>query len=152
MAQATTFAHDKAAVLYLGEEVGETIEYNRPCGLSNRSVNFTKTMAETAVPDCADPAKGDWIEADVVSRRVTINGDGVMTEEALPVWRSAWLNDGPVPAKLVYYGKTNTYTYTGLIHVIDLGDSVSKGDGRTRLNIQAASHGPMVETVDPVTP
>lgn len=148
MALATTVKSGRLRVL-LGNSANPIV-YTAPCALTEKSWTLAKEVTESQVFDCDDPDAGAWVEGDILSRQIRINGGGLLATESLPTWLDAWHSDAPVPARLEIQTGTGAFThYTGLIHVTNIELVGNRADGRAQIRIEAASHGAMVRGTTP---
>jgi len=93
MAQAQTIKFGKAMVL-LGD--GESPEvFAAPCGVEELTMTVETEANSTNAPDCENPDLPGWLESDLVSRQMTIQGQGVLAQQALMTWQDWWYNDQP---------------------------------------------------------
>lgn len=60
--------------------------FSAPCGLTSKGFNQTKSMQETAVPDCNDPDAPSYSEKGVDTISSEISGSGVLAMEAFDTW------------------------------------------------------------------
>jgi len=68
MAQATTLPFSAFKVML---ETGTTGTFAAPCGLTERSVTFSKETNDTTSIDCDDEDAPAWVDRDVVSMSAT---------------------------------------------------------------------------------
>ena len=140
MAKATTLAGHKIVVL-LGNDA-TPIVYTAPCAFEQKSIEWSKTVNRSDVPDCAEPGAAGWSEADAISRMLRISGGGVLATESVDTWLDAWAEDDPIPARVeIVKSSGTTDVYEGLLHVTSVTIEGNRGE-RAQLRIEAESHGP----------
>lgn len=106
MAQAQTIKFGEAAVL-LGD--GENPEvFAAPCGVEELTMTVEIEANSTNAPDCDDPDLPGWLESDIVSKQMTIQGQGVLSKQAIEVWREWWHNDMPATEINVRFHRTHS--------------------------------------------
>lgn len=145
MAQATTRSFAGYSIML--ESTTTPATFVAPCGLTERSVTFTKDTNDTMVPDCDAEDDASWPERDVVSKSVRISGRGVMALESEPRWQAAFENDEPV---LVRIQKSGTSAagggyWSGLFHLTSMEDGATKGSRVTK-SIEMQSTGKVTWT------
>ncbi|ACL57568.1 phage tail tube protein [Methylobacterium nodulans] len=142
MAQATTRSFAGYQVLLESTTTPNT--FVAPCGLTERSVTFSKDVSETQVPDCDNEDAAAWTERDVVSKSVRISGRGVMAKESEPRWRAAYDDDAPVRVRIQKSGTAaeDGGYWLGLFHLTSMEDGASKGQRVTKA-IEMQSTGPV---------
>lgn len=85
MAQAETIKFGE--FLFKVEDPDAPNVFFAPCGITSRSLDFTKATNETNVPDCDNDDLASWLERDVVSLSSAISGTGVLDRNAHATWR-----------------------------------------------------------------
>ncbi|MGE7415439.1 phage tail tube protein [Methylobacterium tarhaniae] len=145
MTQATTRSF--AAYQLLLESPTTTGTFVAPCGLTERSVQFTKDLSDTNVPDCDNEDAASWTQRDVVSKSVRISGQGVMALESEPRWRAAYESDQPVNVRINKTGNkaAGGGYWLGQFHLSSFEDGATKGNKVTK-TIEMQSTGPVVWT------
>lgn len=145
MAQATTRSFAGYQVLLESDTTPNT--FVAPCGLTERSVTFTKDVNETQVPDCDNEDAASWTERDVVSKSVRISGRGVMAKQSEPRWRAAYEDDDPVKVRIQKSGTAadGGGYWSGLFHLTSMEDGATKGN-RVNISIEMQSTGPVTWT------
>lgn len=140
MADAATVPFSGLSVKLESETTPGT--YAAPCGLTERSISFTKEVNDTLVPDCEDEDAASWPERDVTSKSVTISGEGVMARQSLARWRAAWESDEPVSARVDISGNVANGggNYTGLFHLTSFELGATKGE-RCTVSVEMQSTG-----------
>jgi predicted secreted protein len=119
---------------------GSPITYAAPCGFTSKALQLSKNLTDVNIPDCDDPDAAAWVGRDVESLTASINGDGVLAEEALPTWQAAFTDTDSVSAKIEIEMTDATYTYTGLFHLSALSYSADSG-GRVNISVEMQSDG-----------
>lgn len=148
MALATTIKSGRLRVLLGNSDT--PIVYTAPCAFTDKSWSFAKEVTESQVFDCDNPDAAAWIEGDVLSRQIRINGGGLLATESLPTWLAAWQSNDPIPARLEIQTGASTYvTFTGLIHVTNVEMVGNRTDGRAQIRVEAVSHGEMAQGAVP---
>ena len=125
----------------LGAGSGPVV-YTAPCAFTDRSITWSKSTAETDIPDCGDPGLPGWVAVDVISRMLRISGGGILSAENWPVWNTAFEADTPSPARveLILTGSV-TYAYEGNLHITSLEPVANRSDGRAQIRVEAVSTG-----------
>ncbi|WP_043623578.1 phage tail tube protein [Ensifer sp. ZNC0028] len=149
MAKPTTARFGAFAVM-LGTLVAAPV-YSAPCGFTSKSLALTKDLTEVVIPDCDAPDAASWVGRDVTSLSASVNGEGVLAAESVKTWLDAYNRTEPTPVKIVLTLKTETITWTGVMHVANLTIDAEQG-GRVNLNVELSSDGELVQTITPVTP
>lgn len=145
MAQATTRSFAGYQVLL--ESAAATGTFVAPCGLTERSVQFTKESSDTQVPDCDNEDAASWTERDIVSKSVRISGQGVMAKESEERWRAAFESDTPVNVRINKTGNAAAGGgyWLGKFHLTSMEDGATKGNRVTK-SIEMVSTGAVVWT------
>ncbi|KQT08527.1 hypothetical protein ASG40_11655 [Methylobacterium sp. Leaf399] len=140
MAQATTVPFSGVSVKLESATVPNT--FVAPCGLTERSVSFTKETNDTTVPDCENEDAAAFVERDVVSKSASISGEGVMARESIARWRAAYESDLPVKVRVDIAGTAalGGGNYTGLFHLTSFEIGATRGE-RCTVSIEMQSTG-----------
>lgn len=140
MAQATTVPFSGVSVKL--ESATTLGTFVAPCGLTERSVSFTKETNDTTTPDCDNEDQAGFVERDVVSKSVTISGEGVMARESIARWRAAWDSDLPTNVRVDVAGTAaqGGGSYTGLFHLTSFEIGATRGE-RVTVSIEMSSTG-----------
>lgn len=140
MAQATTVPFSGVSVKL--ESITTPDTFVAPCGLTERSVSFTKETNDTTTPDCDSEDKAAFVERDVVSKSCTISGDGVMARESIARWRAAYDSDEPTTVRVDISGTAvqGGGSYTGLFHLTSFEIGATRGE-RCTVSIEMQSSG-----------
>lgn len=88
MAQAKTIKF--AQVMVLLQEQDTAGAYVAPCGVEQLTMTVNIESNTTNVPDCNDPDLASWLETDIVSQQMTIEGEGVLDIDAMKEWQDWW--------------------------------------------------------------
>jgi hypothetical protein len=144
MAKPTTTRGGKVRVL-LGNSAIPPV-YSNPCGLSQRSITFSKGLEEVNIPDCDNPDAVDWLGRDAVSLSMSINGEGVLASESAEVWLDAFESVDSIPTKVEIEFPAKTITYTGLMHIESLELGAQNGR-RVTQTVGMQSDGEMLKVV-----
>lgn len=75
-------------LLELGDG-GSPEDFDAPCALTTKGINFSATTNDTNVPDCDDPDAATWTERVISSLSAGVTGSGTLALESLSTWR-AW--------------------------------------------------------------
>lgn len=142
MAQATTLPFSAFKVM-LETDVAGT--FAAPCGLTERSVTFSKETNDTTSISCDDEDAPSYVERDVVSLSVTISGEGVIARESLDLWREAFTTTEPVNVRIEVGGTAaqGGGYWQGLFHLTSFEPGATRGE-RASLSIEMQSSGPVV--------
>lgn len=145
MATATTRSFAGYQVLL--ESATTTGTFVAPCGLTERSVQFTKETTDTNVPDCDNEDAASWTERDIVSKSVRISGQGVMAKESEARWQVAFESDAPINVRINKSGNlaAGGGFWLGKFHLTSMEDGATKGTRVTK-SIEMISTGPVVWT------
>ena len=145
MAEASTIPFSGVRVMLESATTPNT--FVAPCGLTQRSVTFSKETTDSVVPDCTDEDAAAWPQRDVVSKSVSISGEGVLARESLPRWRAAWESDEPVKARVELSGTAaqGGGAWTGLFHLTSKAFDATKGE-RCKLQVEMQSTGAVTFT------
>ena len=141
MAQATTLPFSAFKVML---ETGTPGTFAAPCGLTERSVTFSKETNDTTSIDCDDEDAPAWVDRDVVSMSATISGEGVMARESLELWRDAFNTTDTVNARIEVGGtlaQGGGY-WTGKVHLTSFEPGGTRG-GRVSGSVEMQSSGPV---------
>lgn len=88
MAQAKTIKF--ANVIVMLQDQDTAAQYAAPCGVEQLTMTINIESNTTNVPDCDDPDLASWLETDIVSQQMTIEGEGVLDTDAMQVWQDWW--------------------------------------------------------------
>ena len=145
MTQATTRSFAGYKILLESATTAGT--FVAPCGLTERSVQFTKETNDSNVPDCDNEDAASWPERDVVSKSVRISGQGVMAKESEPAWLAAWQSDLPVNVRIEKSGNlaAGGGYWLGKFHLTSMEEGATKGQRVTK-SLELQSTGAVVWT------
>ena len=140
MAQATTVPFSGVSVKLESPTTVNT--FVAPCGLTERSISFSKETNDTTTPDCDDEDAAAWVERDVVSKSVSISGKGVMARQSLARWRAAYEADAPTKARVEVAGNAAAGGgyYQGLFHLTKFDIGATRGE-RCTVDVEFSSSG-----------
>ena len=94
MAQAQTISFGKVVVL-LSDMQTPTPIFSASCGVEELTMTINIESNTTNAPDCDDPDLPGWLESDIVSKQMTIQGNGVLDLNAIGVWNDWAHNELP---------------------------------------------------------
>lgn len=145
MALATTYPYSGVKVLLESATVPGT--FVAPCGLTGRSVNFSKEMNEVPVVDCDNDDLVSPVVRDAASSSVSISGDGVLARESLARWRAAYESSNPVLTRVLVAGTLaqGGGQWEGSFHVTSFNIGGEKGQ-RVTAGVEMLSTGAVVWT------
>ena len=144
MAQATTLPFSAFKVML---ETATPNTFAAPCGLTERSITFSKETNDTTSIDCDDEDAPAWVDRDVVSLSATISGEGVMARESLELWRDAFTTTDTVNARIEVGGtlaQGGGY-WSGKFHVTSFEPGATRGE-RVSVSVEMQSSGPITWT------
>jgi predicted secreted protein len=141
MAQATTLPFSAFKVM-LETDVQGT--FAAPCGLTERSITFSKETNDTTSIDCDDEDAPAWVDRDVVSLSATISGEGVMARESLELWRDAFTTTDTVNARIEVGGTAaqGGGYWSGKFHLTSFEPGATRGE-RVSVSVEMQSSGPI---------
>jgi TP901-1 family phage major tail protein len=144
MAQATTLPFSAFKVML---ETDTPNTFAAPCGLTERSITFSKETNDTTSIDCDDEDAPAWVDRDVVSLSATISGEGVMARESLDLWREAFTTTDTVNARIEVGGTAaNGGGYwAGKFHLTSFEPGATRGE-RVSVSVEMQSSGPVTWT------
>jgi TP901-1 family phage major tail protein len=144
MAQATTLPFSAFKVML---ETATPNTFAAPCGLTERSVTFSKETNDTTSIDCEDEDKPAYVDRDVVSLSVTISGEGVMARESLPLWWSAFETTDPVNVRIEVSGTAaqGGGYWSGAFHLTSFEPGATRGE-RATVSVELQSSGAVTWT------
>jgi TP901-1 family phage major tail protein len=141
MAQATTLPFSAFKVML---ETDTPNTFAAPCGLTERSITFSKETNDTTSIDCDDEDAPAWVDRDVVSLSATISGEGVMARESLELWRDAFTTTDTVNARIEVGGTAaqGGGYWSGKFHLTSFEPSATRGE-RVSVSVEMQSSGPI---------
>lgn len=131
--------------LLLYRETDTPGTYAWVCGIKNKSIPFTKNLAETTVPDCDDPAGTPWVRRTALSRTSQFTGDGVMAMEYRAALWADFESDDPRNWRAVIKGLGY---WQGPYHLATYTPGAGDSDPFVTLSIDLQSDGRPVWTDD----
>ena len=144
MAQPKTFSFGDFQVL-VGNGASPEV-FSNPCGFTQRSSKIDATAEETMVPDCDNEDAPVWPARDISSVSASVNGQGVMTPGAAPIWRNWMLGGLKKNVRVGPIGRTladDGGYYQGSAVLTSLENVSAKGK-RVTATIALASDGPWI--------
>jgi len=144
MAQATTLSFSAFKVMLETDTPGT---FAAPCGLTSRSISFSKETNDTTSIDCEDEDAPAWVDRDVVSLSATISGEGVMARESIDLWRDAFTTTDTVNARIEVAGEAaqGGGYWSGKFHLTSFEPGAERGQ-RVSVSVEMQSSGPVVWT------
>lgn len=93
-----------------------------PCGFTQGELAVDKSLNDTTIPDCDDPDAPAWSGNDVQSVSWTMQFQGILAKESLPIYENATFNMKSVRVRQEFKGLgsgagTPDKRYEGLGHV-----------------------------------
>ncbi len=125
MAKPTT--HTFGEFLILVESADSPGVFLAPCGLTSKAFNQTANMQETTVPDCDLPDAPAYVERAVDTLSAEISGDGILAEEAMPVWQG-WFDSAASRRCQIYPMGQSGGFYSGSFLLSQFNASVARGE------------------------
>lgn len=141
MAQATTLPFSAFKVML---ETATAGTFAAPCGLTERSITFSKETNDTTSIDCDDEDAPAWVDRDVVSLSATISGEGVMARESIELWRDAFTTTDTVNARIEIGGTAaqGGGYWEGKFHLVNFEPGATRGE-RVSVSVEMQSSGPV---------
>ena len=84
MAEAKTTTFGKL-LIKLGDGADPEV-FAQPCGMTSKSLTFSKNTGETLVVDCDDEDQVTWLERNAESLSASVSGDGVLAASSIQPW------------------------------------------------------------------
>jgi hypothetical protein len=118
--------------------------YAAPCGLTERSLSFSKEVNDSVVPDCADEDAAVWVERDVISLSAQLSGRGLVARESLKTWRLAFESGIAQNARIHVSGTAGEGggDWVGQFFVTSLDIGTARSS-RVNIGIEMLSSGPV---------
>lgn len=117
-----------------------------PCGFTSKSLALSKNLEEVNIPDCDNPDDPAWVGRDVSSLTASVTGEGILAEESLQMWMTAFNSTEPVPVEIeLVLAGTASFVWTGLMHVSTVTVAGEQG-GRVTISTEMQSDGELVGT------
>lgn len=102
MAAASTIKFGNVYVL-LENPATTALDFVAPCGVEQLTMTVNVETQTTNVPDCTSPDLPAWLEADIVSQQMTIEGEGVLDRAAMKVWQEWWYTNPTAARQVRFY-------------------------------------------------
>jgi hypothetical protein len=131
--------HTFGEFLVLVESADSPGVFLAPCGLTTKGFNQTANMQETIVPDCDDPDAPAYVERAVQSLSSEIPGDGILAEEAFPVWQG-WFDSAASRRVQIYPMGQSGGFYSGSFLLSQFNATVARGE-KVKAQITLVSDG-----------
>lgn len=151
MAQARTIRFGEAYILL--QEQDTAAAFVAPCGFETLTMTVNVETNNTNVPDCEDPDLSAWLETDVVSKQMTLEGEGLLDKDAMQMWQDWWLNGGEEPRQVRFFRDVSSADGGGYFQapaqITAYSETGSRG-ARWRVSVTLALNGKPVWT--PATP
>lgn len=120
-----------------------------PCGFTSKSLVLSKNLEEINIPDCDNPDDPAWIGRDVSSLTASVSGDGVLAEESVQMWLTAYNSTLPVPVEIeLVLSGTASVIWTGSMHLSNLTVGGEQG-GRVTISVEMQSDGELTGVFNP---
>jgi hypothetical protein len=121
--------------------------YAVPCGLIQRTIVFTKDVAETVGIDCDDEDAPAWLERDVISLSASISGEGVLARESLRLWRQTFESGTPTNTRIQISGTAaqGGGYWSGQFFLTSFEPGATRSE-RAAVSIEMLSSGPVAWT------
>ncbi|MET3602034.1 phage tail tube protein [Martelella mangrovi] len=140
MAEAKTTTFGKL-LIKLGDGADPEV-FAQPCGMTSKSLTFSKNTGETLVVDCDDEDQVTWLERNAESLSASVSGDGVLAASSIQPWWAAFASTEAINCELSIQYSTGTMKWTGPFHVTSFEISGEKsGDPKVKSAIQMDSAG-----------
>lgn len=132
-------------LIKLGDGGTPTEVFAAPCGLTSKSIQFSKNLSEVDLPDCNDPDAATWLGRDVQNLSASVSGDGVLPADAVETWWNAFKSVDSINVEISIEYSTGTMLWEGAMHVENFEPNAEKG-GRVQSGIAMQSDGEMTGT------
>lgn len=145
MAQPVTLSFKNFKIL-LGN--GATPEvFTAPCAFTSRSLQLSKDMVDTVVPDCDDADASVWVDKTASTKSAQVQGQGVLAMADVDDWRAFFDADAGKNCRvqLDMSGANNGGFYTGLFHLTSLEIGAERS-GKATINVTLMSSGALTWT------
>lgn len=110
--------------------------FTAPCGFTSKSLVLSKNLEEITIPDCDNPDDPAWVGRDVSSLSASVSGDGVLAEESVQAWLTAFNSVEPVPVEIeLLLSGGASVTWTGRMHLANLTVGGEQG-GRVTISVE----------------
>lgn len=101
MAQAKSIRFGKQMIL-LGDGASSEV-FTAPCGFSEITMTVNIESNTVNIPDCDDPDLAAWLATDIVSQQMTLQGSGLLEQDAMQVWHSWWFTNAGEERNVRYF-------------------------------------------------
>lgn len=142
MAKPTTLPYSKM-IVYVGDG-GSPENFDDPCGLTTKGLDFTGAAGEAVVPDCDDPDAPAWIERAMRSLSGKITGTGILAVESFIVWRDWCLSGLPKHCRVQLVGTGLGY-YSGSFLLTSFSIKATHGE-KVTIDVGMDSDGQIIFT------
>ncbi|MAU22544.1 phage tail tube protein [Martelella sp. FLE1502] len=132
-------------LIKLGDGATPTEVFAAPCGLTSKSITFSKNLSEVDLPDCNDPDAATWLGRDVQNLSASVSGDGVLPADAVETWWNAFKAVESINVEISIEYSTGTMLWEGAVHLESFEPSAEKG-GRVQASISMQSDGALTGT------
>ena len=132
-------------LIKLGDGATPTEVFAAPCGLTSKSITFSKNLSEVDLPDCDDPDAATWLGRDAQSLSAAVSGDGVLPASAIQTWWDAFKSTSPINVEISIEYSTGTMLWEGAMHVENFEPNAERS-GRVQAGIGMQSDGEMTGT------
>ena len=133
----------------IGDGATPTQNFVAPCGFTQKAYKRSKNLNDVIIPDCADPDEPAWVGRDVQSISAEISGEGIMAQDAVPVWDKMFNSTVSRTCKVKINWTSGLITYVGLFHLSEFEITGSLGE-RLKVSVKLESDGPITRV--PVLP
>lgn len=116
-----------------------------PCGLTSKSITFSKNLTEVDLPDCDDPDAETWLGRDVQNLSASISGDGILPAGAVETYWNAFKSPESINVEISIEYSTGTMLWEGAMHLESFEPNAEKG-GRVQASISLQSDGELTGT------
>lgn len=131
-------------LIQLGDGASPEV-FTAPCGLTSKGFNQSKSMQETAVPDCDDPDAPSYSEKGVDTISSEISGSGVLAMEALDTWKAFFASTDSKNVRIEIVGKGY---WQGLFHLTTFNITSQRGQ-KINVDITLQNDGEYIWTASP---
>lgn len=74
-----------------------------PCGFETLNMTINIESSTTNAPDCSDPDLAAWLQTDIVSQQMVLEGEGVLAHDAMQRWQDWWYNNGSQEREIRFF-------------------------------------------------
>lgn len=122
------------------------IVYTDWCGVTEKTVKWSRNLEETVVPDCDDPNAAPYVERGATSQSVSIAIQGVITSRAWPDYKKMLKTTKSLYFQMEMIVDTEKTEWRGLVQVSDFEMVANKGKTVT-FSLNMSSDGEVEEIV-----